>query len=103
MDVTSKALPKGQARKLISKILKDGLVGFADPHLYNAMKDDVMSEVDVTNVLRGGQIVEEAEWENEAWRYRLHTPKFCVVVEFTSETSLVVITTWRKKEKKAKR
>ena len=99
MDVTSKPLNRAQARKLISRILAQGMVGFADPHLYDAAADDGMTTVDVVNVLRGGQITEEAEWEGGAWRYRVHTPKFCVVIEFLSEEQLVAVTTWRKKER----
>jgi len=59
------------------------------------MQSDDLTIVDCINVLRGG-FVDPAEWENGAWRYRVHTARICVVIEFESETELVLVTAWRK-------
>ena len=53
-----------------------------------------MSTVDCLNVLRGGS-VEEAEYENGEWRYRVHTGKMSVVVRFEDDTELMIVTAWR--------
>lgn len=90
------ALTEVQARKLLSKILREGEVVFA-PHARKEMADDAMVEQDVFNVLRAGRIHEPAELENESWRYRVHTERFCVVVAFDSLTLTIVVTAWRKK------
>jgi hypothetical protein len=60
------------------------------------MAKDGMTVVDATNVLRGG-IYREAEWEHGGWRHRVETQRFCIVIEFDSETELIVITGWSKK------
>lgn len=68
-------------------------------HALSEMAKDSMDMVDVANVLRGG-VVEPAEWENGAWRYRVRTPRgLWVVVEFPedAEDELVVVTAWRVK------
>jgi hypothetical protein len=56
-------------------------------------KDD-LSNVDVTNVLRGG-VVEPPEFENGSWRYRVRTLKIAVIVAFRTESELRVVTAWR--------
>jgi len=83
-----------KAKQLIRAIISDGNV-IITGHVKQEMQADNLTIVDCINVLRGG-IVEPAEWENGAWRYRVHTVKICVVVEFESETELVLITAWRK-------
>ncbi len=84
------------ARKLISAILASGRVGFSR-HAREEMEKDGLTEVDVTNVLRGGHITEPAEPGKVGWTYRVHTRLQCVVVAFRSDTELVVVTAWRKK------
>jgi hypothetical protein len=65
-------------------------------HARREMAKDGLESTDVTNVLRGG-VVEEAEWENGAWRHRVRTQRIVVVVEFRGEKSAVVVTAWRAK------
>lgn len=83
-----------EARRLIREILTNGTVTFTDPHAYNALADDGLTDGDAINVLRGG-IVDEAEWENGAFRHHVHTARICVVIEFESEDELIVVTAWR--------
>ena len=64
-------------------------------HDFDEMARDLMTTVDVTNVLRGG-VVEPPELERGTWRYRVRTNLMCVVVAFRSERHLVVVTAWRK-------
>ncbi len=87
-------LPPDQARRRIREILERGTVTYT-LHAQGEIGNDGMSTVDCENVLRGGY-VEFSEWENDAWRYRVVTPRgTCVVVEFDSEWHVVVITAWR--------
>ncbi|QSQ21166.1 DUF4258 domain-containing protein [Pyxidicoccus parkwayensis] len=93
---TEKPLVPNAARKRISAILKGGRVGYSR-HAREEMEKDDLTEVDVTNVLRGGRIIEPAELGPVDWTYRVHTSLQCVVVAFRSETELVIVTAWRKK------
>ena len=81
------------ARRLIREILISGEV-VSSGHAADEMAKDDLTLVDCINVLRGG-IVEPAEFERGAWRYRVHTERIGVVVAFRSETRLVVVTAWR--------
>lgn len=89
-------LNKSEARKLVQKILRHGGLVFTD-HTNRRLSERQMDAADVTNVLRCGRIDEEPEFENGAWRYRVHTDRMWAVVEIESESELVVITAWRKK------
>lgn len=91
-----KPLVPNAARKRISAILKGGRVGYSR-HAREEMEKDDLTEVDVTNVLRGGHITEPAEMGTVDWTYRVHTRLQCVVVAFRSDTELVVVTAWRKR------
>ncbi|WP_152622233.1 DUF4258 domain-containing protein [Archangium violaceum] len=87
----SKQLDANAARKRISLLLRNGQL------TYTRHSKDDLTEVDVTNVLRGGHITEPAENEKGTWRYRVHTNTIWVVVAFRGETELVVVTVWRKR------
>jgi hypothetical protein len=91
-----KALVANAARKRISAILRGGRVSYSR-HAREEMEKDDLTEVDVTNVLRGGRITEPAELGAVDWTYRVHTRLLCVVVAFRDDTELVVVTAWRKK------
>jgi hypothetical protein len=49
--------------------------------------------MDCINVLRGGW-PQEGEFENGAWRYRVRTPRICVVVQLDLPW-LLIVTAWR--------
>ena len=83
------------AKRLIQRILQEGAVRFSG-HALEEMAQDNLDTVDCVNVLRAG-VVEPAEWENGSWRYRVRTPRMCVVVAFRSTTAAVVVTAWRKR------
>jgi|SRR6187402_3522407 len=83
-----------EARRRISEILRKGVVYSELPHFQNRLKEREITMVDVTNVLRAGQ-VQEAEMDNGAWRYQVTTAKYCVVVEFTDEDEITLITAYK--------
>ena len=83
------------AKRLIAEILESGTWICSD-HARREMDRDNMSDQDAINILRAG-VHTPAEWENGRWRYRAHTGKMEVVVQFESETELRIITAWRYK------
>lgn len=84
------------AKNLIRKILQ-GSDAVMSNHALKEMEKDKLIVGDVLNVVRGG-IVDEPEFENGSWRYRVRTTKIAVVVCFRSETELHVVTCWRVKK-----
>ncbi len=90
-------LDQAQARREIRRIVTspDGTIVFSR-HAREEMEADGLDERDCTNALRAG-VVEPAEWENGAWRYRVHSYAVWVVVQFIPEESLLVITAWRRR------
>lgn len=92
----STALDPNAARKRISRLLREGRITYSR-HAREEMEKDNLTEVDVTNVLRGGHLTEPAENEKGTWRYRVHTNIICVVVTFREEPELVIVTAWRKR------
>jgi len=85
-----------EAKKLIREILRGGIVTYSQPHAEERMHQRNISTVDCVNVLRGG-VVAEGEYENGSWRYRVFTPRMCVVIRFEDESMLEVVTAWREK------
>ena len=82
------------ARSRARAILDNGQVTFTK-HCLEELANDGMTTVDATNVIRGGAY-SEAEWENGGWRHQAYTQRFTVVIEFDSETELIVVTAWRR-------
>jgi hypothetical protein len=91
--VLTEPLSPPAAKRLIQWILQGGSVGLSR-HAEQEMAKDNLTMVDVTNILRGG-VVEQGEFENGSWRYRVRTARIAVVVAFRSETELRVVTAWR--------
>jgi len=85
---------KGEAKKLLKKILSEGFVTYSQPHALNRLKERNISILDCENVLRAG-VVDEAELDNSAWRHHVRTQKIVVVVEFLSEDEILILTAWR--------
>ena len=81
---------------LVRQIIVTGIVTYSQPHAEERMRERGISTVDCINVLRGG-VADEGEYENGSWRYRVRTPKMCVVIRFESESLLEVVTAWREK------
>lgn len=99
MSNVDKKLDRNQARKRIACIVNNTpeLLRFSR-HALEELKSDKLTTVDVLNVMKSSdaQIVDEPEFENGSYRYRLGTKKIMVVVAFDSPKSLVVVTAWRK-------
>ena len=87
------------ARARLRHILAEGTVTTTQ-HARDEMRKDELTIVDCANVLRGG-VVEPAEWESGGWRYRVHTARICVVVEFEDDVEAVIVTAWRYRGKGA--
>jgi hypothetical protein len=82
------------ARKLLRRILINGVVTYSQPHAIDRLKERALSTLDCENVLRAG-VVEEAEWNDGGWRHQVRTQRIVVVVEFLSEEEILVVTAWR--------
>jgi len=95
MDLALPLRPR-DARRLIDAILATGTVLLSEPHCVEEMEKDHLDMGDALNVLRGG-IVREPEWENGEWRYHVETPRMTFIIAFESETTLIIVTAWRKK------
>lgn len=85
-----------EVKRLIRQIIGKGIVTYSQPHAETRMQERGITTVDCVNVLRGG-VVEEGEYENGSWRYRVRTTRMCVVIRFESESLLEVVTAWRDK------
>ncbi|MDI7269173.1 MAG: DUF4258 domain-containing protein [Myxococcota bacterium] len=94
-DAGGRLSPPEAKRVLRDAIGPGGELAFTT-HARREMAKDGLESTDVTNVLRGG-IVDEPEWENGAWRYRVRTRRIAVIVELRSDKSAVVVTAWRAK------
>lgn len=88
---------RAEARKRIGFILKVGSVDIWR-HCRDEQANDGIDDMSVTRALAFGMITEEAEEEHAGvWRYRVHKDDICVVVEFSGDTELAVVTCWRKR------
>jgi len=92
--LSNEPLSPPEAKKLIRRILEKGSVGFSKPHALDELAKDGYGTVDATNCLRAG-IVEQGEWENGRWRYRVRTNRLLAVIQFEDEDELLVITAWK--------
>jgi hypothetical protein len=87
------------ARTRLRLILAEGILTTTQ-HARDEMRKDELTIIDCANVLRGG-VVEPAEWESGGWRYRVHTARIWVVVEFEGDMEAVIVTAWRHRGKGA--
>jgi hypothetical protein len=94
---TTKRLDALQARKLLSRILREGAIAFSR-HARDAMEDDDLTEPDVVNTLRCGSIA-EGELVKGTWRYRLETTRMDAVVAFRGDSEAIIVTVWRTRER----
>lgn len=85
-----------EAKRRILAIVAGGSVRFSR-HAREQMEARRIDETDCLNVLRGGWVA-QGESEHGSWRYQVHTHRICVTVAFRSETSLVLVTAWRKEQ-----
>lgn len=94
MPALDEPLQPAAAKRLIRGIIQTGTVSLSK-HAQEEMTQDDLSLVDCVNILRGG-VVAPGELERGSWRYRVSTPRICVVVAFRSDMELVIVTAWRK-------
>lgn len=87
------ALTPPAAKRKIREILATGGVFYTD-HALREMAADGLNKDDVTGTLRAG-VVQPAEWESDAWRYRVRTNRIVAVVEFLEDPDLMIVTAWR--------
>lgn len=83
-------LPSRLAKGVIRKIVEEESIVIV-PHAKARMVERDISHADVVFTLRSG-VVEEAEFENGDWRYRVRSPKAQVVVVIEPEDLLIVVT-----------
>ena len=93
-DLKATKLDRNEAKKLAQRIIRDGTFSFTS-HCEKELEKDNMDTVDAVNVIVGGKIVREPEYEHQAWRYRVETQRMGVIIEFHSRNCLRVITGWR--------
>lgn len=93
MPALDEPLKPAAAKRLIREIIQSGTVSLSR-HAQEEMTKDDLTLVDCVNILRGGAVA-PGELERGSWRYRVSTPRICVVVAFRSDIELVVITAWR--------
>lgn len=82
-----------EARRRIRETLRRGVTRFSR-HALEELHADGLTTMDCEHVLRGGW-VEPGELVHGTWRYRVRTPRACVVVAFRPGLELVVVTAWR--------
>lgn len=83
-----------EAKKLLRQILRSGTVTYSQPHAVQRLKERSLTTLDCENVMRAG-VVDEAEFEDGAWRHRVRTNKMVVVIQFLSEEEVLILTAWR--------
>jgi hypothetical protein len=93
MPALDEPLKPAAAKRLIRGIIQAGTVSLSK-HAQEEMTKDDLNLVDCVNILRGG-VVAPGELERGSWRYRVSTPRICVVVAFRSDVELVIVTAWR--------
>ena len=97
-------LGSSEVKALIALCLQAGRVAFL-PHARREMVKDALTEADIIAVVRAG-VVEPAEFENSAWRYRIRRAQAAgralvttyAVVEFEqrNEAWTLIVTAWKK-------
>ena len=100
-DPRTQKMARSEAIKLMRQIVgdKSTTVRFSS-HALKELSNDNLTSIDAENVLQSphSRINSEGELENGSFRYRVETSNILVVISFTSFTSLVVVTAWRKKK-----
>ncbi len=97
IDLESR-LERGQARKLLTQILKADPTYFTyGKYFIQRMDERDLIIGDIINTLHMGEILTDAEFEKGQWRYRVETKKIIVVVSFENPSHIRGVTCWRKK------
>ena len=100
-DPENPLTPK-ELRRAIRDCLDAGSIVFSG-HSRRRMEERNIIETDVVNVPENGRGLQDPEWNNWHWRYRIETQLFGVVVTFEPETGdineLIVVTTFRNRRR----
>ena len=92
-------LEKTQARKLVAEIARRHpfQIRFSR-HALNEIERDDLTVSDILNVIKSpdSRIIDDPEFENGSYRYRLGTSNIMVVIAFDTPGSFVVVTAWRR-------
>ena len=96
IDPVLEPLKPLESKKLARGIVLSGAISFSIHAMEEMAKDDLQS-TDCLNLLRGG-VFGPAEYINREWRYRVETPRICIVVAFISDRELRIVTAWRIKQ-----
>lgn len=97
MNYKLNRIDKNQARKLLGQILNSERPKIIfSRHALEELENDDLTTVDATNVLKSqDSFLEEGEFENGSWRYRVSTQKIVVVIAFTElGDGTIVVTAW---------
>lgn len=96
IDLKSR-LNRTQARKKLTELLAANPNCFSyGNHFRKRLLERRMSLGDILNVLHGGWILMEGEFENGEWRYRVETERMAVVITFLDNVHIRLITCWRR-------
>ena len=106
LDYKTVKLSRNEARKRIAEIMAKhpSRVHFTG-HALMALADDGLTTADAWNVLKSlsSKIVDEGEYKDGSWRYRLSTTNMVVVVAFEPDGyGLNVITCWDRRKRGTK-
>jgi hypothetical protein len=89
-------MDRTQARKKLTALLATNPNCFSyGQHFKRRLVERRMSLGDVLNVLHGGWILRDGEFENGEWRYRVETGKMTVVIAFLNDIHVRLATCWR--------
>lgn len=104
IDFKSKKVDKLRARKLVAELASQAPlnVGFSK-HALEELKADGLSTVDALNVLKSpdSKILDEGEFQNGSYRYRLQTNFIMLVIAFwPNGQGLNIVTAWDKRKRR---
>lgn len=101
-DYKEDRLNKNEARKQIAKIVSQHPENIRfSRHAFKELQNDNLTPTDALNVLKSpdAKILQDGEFENGSYRYRLETSHLMVVVGFWNDgTGLNVVTAWDKRK-----
>ena len=102
MDYKLNKLDRNKARKKLATIMNSTSNPIFSRHALQELANDDLTTVDAVNVLKSNdaKIVDEGEFENGSYRYRVETAYIMVVIAFNEEGNrIIVITAWDKRIK----
>jgi hypothetical protein len=82
-----------RAKQLLRSIVATGDLSYIR-HAREQMEERKINEQDVENILNGGTVA-LSDIVGGVFRYRVSTPRMTVVLEFESETEVIIVTVWR--------